>query len=1225
MSGCYDDSALWESVNDHETRISKLEKLCNEMNANISSLKTIVEALQTNDYVTSVTPVTEDGKEVGYTITFSKSGAITIYHGKDGADGTPGADGKDGTDGQTPVIGVRQDTDGVWYWTLNGEWLLDDSGNKIPTTGKDGADGEDGKDGVDGSDGAPGAEGADGSDGQDGAPGQDGKDGITPQLKIEDGYWYVSYDNGASWTEVGKAVGENGKDGEDGTDGDSFFRSVTQDDANVYFTLADGTVIALPKKVSLSIKFDSEDLVVMAPNSTRDIRYTVTSVLPDVEVEALSSGDVQAKVVPDETGESTGVIRVRIPGDSIDEYCKVVVLVSNGEKVIMRTLTFEEEAIEVVDEAKVTANAEGGEVELLYLSNVECEVVIPEDAKSWISVVPATRAMEKQTITLKLEPNKGAARSAEVMIQSIDKDLSLIYTVSQEPDSDYQLALEREALIAIYNALDGENWANNENWCSDKPVEEWYGLGVDMYGSVTSLSMYNNGASGEIPSEIGQLKKLTYLDIGDKNISSIPKEIGMLTELKYLRIGGHLITTIPKEIDKLLNLTYLGIWGASIIDFQPTLSNFTNVEQAQLFLKNLTHIPQGLFNMRNLKTLEYEGLFEVIPENFKELQQLEYLSFTYSDMRGATIPLWLSELKNLRYLSLYGCRLTGEIPEELGELTNLEQLELGYNNLTGTIPESFANLTKLRELNIKYANLYGQIPQEIVDMPWFQYRWGEILLGNQFDMSGIELKGPEFSFTDIKGILYDSKDIYESNKYTIFYQWRPSEYPETTQLLKELYEKYHDKGLEIIADTGDSIEEITALNTPWINFIRGYETGNHVYVNEDPYYEIDAYPMHYWGIPCITVIDSDLKVVYSNLIHDFGIDYFLAKEFGDIDVYESSDYSQDGVVKTLQTATVGNGIDIVLMGDAYSDREIADGSYEADMKYMYDNLFTQEPFKTHKDMFNVYYVNVVSMTEGYDYAGAALGGYFGDGTLVGGNDNKCFEYALNAITEEEMDEALIIVAMNSDAYAGTCYMYYPESATGDYGSGPAVAYFPKGGDQTTFAQLLHHEANGHGFAKLADEYTYEDMGAVPTDYVTQTRDQQNNWGWWKNVDFTSDPEQVRWSYFLEDERYANEGLGVFEGGLTYWSGVWRPTENSIMRYNIGGFNAPSREAIYYRIHKLAYGDSWEYDYEDFVEYDAVNRASSASAPQKSRGNYVERRFEPTTPPVIVNKSWRDVK
>ena len=359
-------------------------------------------------------------------------------------------------------------------------------------------------------------------------------------------------------------------------------------------------------------------------------------------------------------------------------------------------------------------------------------------------------------------------------------------------------------------------------------------------------------------------------------------------------------------------------------------------------------------------------------------------------------------------------------------------------------------------------------------------------------------------------------------------------------------------------------------------------------------------------------------------------DYIKPYDFGDLsefypDYYISTDYSQDGKVMTLQTATVGNGIDVVLMGDAYSDREIADGSYASDMRYMYDNLFTQEPFKTHKSMFNVYYVNVVSMTEGYENAGAALGGYFGDGTLVGGNDNKCFEYALNAITEDEMDEALIIVAMNSDAYAGTCYMYYPESATGTYGNGPSVAYFPKGDNEETFAQLLHHEANGHGFAKLADEYAYEDMGAVPSDYMTETRNQQSNWGWWKNVDFTSDPEQVRWSYFLEDERYANEGLGVFEGGLTYWSGVWRPTEDSIMRYNTGGFNAPSREAIYYRIHKLAYGDSWEYDYEDFVEYDKVNRSTSASAPQKTRRNYVERPLEPTAAPVVVGKSWRDAR
>lgn len=358
--------------------------------------------------------------------------------------------------------------------------------------------------------------------------------------------------------------------------------------------------------------------------------------------------------------------------------------------------------------------------------------------------------------------------------------------------------------------------------------------------------------------------------------------------------------------------------------------------------------------------------------------------------------------------------------------------------------------------------------------------------------------------------------------------------------------------------------------------------------------------------------------------------YFEAYDYGDLsefypDYYFSTDYSADGTFKTLQTATVGNGIDVVLMGDAYSDRQIADGTYEADMEYMYEKLFTEEPFLTYKEMFNVYYVNVVSKTEGYDNPGSAFDCFFGDGTLVGGTDSKCFEYALNAISEERMDEALVIVAMNSNAYAGTCYMYHPTNPTGTYGSGPSVAYFPKGDDPQTFAQLLHHEANGHGFAKLADEYAYENLGEISSDEVSTTREQQSAWGWWKNVDFTSDPEKVRWSHFLEDERYQYDGLGVFEGGLTYWTGVWRSTENSIMRYNTGGFNAPCREAIYYRIHKLAYGDSWEYDYETFVEYDAVNRATSASAPKKARRNYVELPPEPTTPPVIVGRTWKDAE
>lgn len=264
----FDDSEIWSELKDHEERIVKLESLCNQMNTNITSLQTIIIALQNNDYVTNIVPIKEGNKEIGYTITFAKSGSITIYHGqdgkdgedgKDGIDGKDGEDGKDGTDGQdgsAPVIGVKQDADGIWYWTLNGTWLLDDSGNKIPTTGMDGQDGEDGKDGTNGTD---------GTDGKDGVDGTDGKDGITPQLKIEDGYWYLSYDNGSTWQKLGKATGNNGLDGvngSDGEDGDSIIDSITQDEENVYFNLTDGTLITLPKRNVDTIVF--EDLNVKA-------------------------------------------------------------------------------------------------------------------------------------------------------------------------------------------------------------------------------------------------------------------------------------------------------------------------------------------------------------------------------------------------------------------------------------------------------------------------------------------------------------------------------------------------------------------------------------------------------------------------------------------------------------------------------------------------------------------------------------------------------------------------------------------------------------------------------------------------------------------------------------------------------------------------------------------------------------------------------------------------
>ena len=349
-------------------------------------------------------------------------------------------------------------------------------------------------------------------------------------------------------------------------------------------------------------------------------------------------------------------------------------------------------------------------------------------------------------------------------------------------------------------------------------------------------------------------------------------------------------------------------------------------------------------------------------------------------------------------------------------------------------------------------------------------------------------------------------------------------------------------------------------------------------------------------------------------------EYIRGYHYADLpqpDYYISKDFSRDGTVTRLQKATRGNGIDVVLMGDAFSDRQIADGTYRSVMDKMAAAFFSEEPYTTCRDLFNVYAVDVVSATEGYEHAGQALSGWFGNGTQVGGNDTKCMDYARKVVGDDRMNDVLIIVAMNSPRYAGTCYMYYPSG--GDYGCGTSVAYFPIGDDDEGLAQLVHHEAGGHGFAKLDDEYSYD--GEISQAEI-EGKKNVGPLGWWKNVDFTSDPDEVKWTRFLRDERYKFDGLGVFEGACTYSKGAWRPTENSIMRHNTGGYNAPSREAIWYRIHKLAYGESWQYDYEEFVAYDAVNRKTSAGAAPS-----VGRRFDlnraPTHPPVVIPRRWNE--
>ena len=328
-----------------------------------------------------------------------------------------------------------------------------------------------------------------------------------------------------------------------------------------------------------------------------------------------------------------------------------------------------------------------------------------------------------------------------------------------------------------------------------------------------------------------------------------------------------------------------------------------------------------------------------------------------------------------------------------------------------------------------------------------------------------------------------------------------------------------------------------------------------------------------------------------------------------IQTYTSSDYSQDGKVTKIHSATVGKGIDVVFVGDAFADKD-----QELFNKYVElgkEAFFTEEPFKSTKDRFNIYRIGSVSKNgiitqEGGDTKFSAE---FGQGTSIGGEDEAVFSFVKKYIPSVDLTKTIVFVIINKAKYAGTCWMY---------SNNQAICYVPLCRNETDYAQTLRHEGCGHGFGKLADEYFYTSQGTIPADRITELKMWKLlSYGFYENVDLTSDPEKIAWSKFISDSRYSGK-VGVYEGGYTYVYGVYRPTDYSIMRHNTGGFNAPSREAIYKKIMKFSEGDAWKFDYETFVKFDAPARSAEAVTRAAAQNAAVdEANFIPLAPPVMV--------
>ena len=456
-TSCYDDMELRESIEDLEGRVTTLETLCTEMNSNISALTTLVQAMQKGDYVVSVSPLIEDGVEVGYRIVFKESGVVDLYHGKDGADGEngkDGADGKDGANGQdgingadghTPVLGTKQDTDGAYYWTIDGEWVLDGEGNKIPLVTV----------------------------------------GATPQLKIEDETWFVSYDDGKTWEELGAAVSVGIKD-------------IKEENGELVITMADGTVIAVPLGSPMKVVLGEFDATALQFGADLEIPYTVEGVEGDVVVFLLKEGAAFEAELVEESALAGKVVVKQLAEAQTESKGKV------GIFAVAEDGTTVSQAVRLVsgvfyaaegNQETYSVEAAGGNVEFKVATNAAFEV---KTGAEWITYVE-TKAIEEKTLTFAVAANEGEARETTVEVAS--GDIVLSFTVAQ---AGGYVPVPEESLVGAYKiqkfwvyggtgpGYGGAGWVDlhNKTWWFDETTGHGIKAELDNYIEFT-LTEFN--------------------------------------------------------------------------------------------------------------------------------------------------------------------------------------------------------------------------------------------------------------------------------------------------------------------------------------------------------------------------------------------------------------------------------------------------------------------------------------------------------------------------------------------------------------------------------------------------------------------------------------------------------------------------------------------------------------------------------------------------------------
>ena len=739
------------------------------------------------------------------------------------------------------------------------------------------------------------------------------------------------------------------------------------------------------------------------------------------------------------------------------------------------------------------------------------------------------------------------------------------------------------------------------------------------------VANFDTDGDGEISKE--EALAITKIIVGTKDIESLAG-IEHMANLTELRCEGPWSFFEPEEdpegklktldVSKNVNLTilYCGFNQLTSLD----VTNNPKIEQLRCAGNNLNSLDVS----KNTELIEFEAYNNRLSSiDVSNNPELEYIDLTNNQIKSIDV----SNNPELDYIDLTNNQI---ISIDVSKNLKLERITCSDNKLTSI---DVTNNQKLTKLNISGNSIVeidlGNNP-ELKHLICNKNKISELELSNNKKLERLNVNDnnlasltvnccPEIKTLKANNNLIKEMDISELTSLSDFYcSGNPLE---TLYVFDGQIDAINNKEIPsttkiVVKGTEPGEDEVFTV-TPTLFDIDGYEQDITMTVTANISYSIDSQPE--WiskksdnsGVYTFTVSANTTsssrrgEIIFKNANNSF----LTVTVKQRIQTYTSSDYSQDGQVTRIHSATVGKGIDVVFVGDAFADKD--QDLFNKYVELGKEAFFTEEPFRSTMNRFNIYRIGSVSKNgiiaqEGGDTKFSAQ---FGQGTYVGGDNNLVNSFVKASIPSVDLTKTIIFVIINKAKYAGTCHMF---------SNNQAVCYVPLCRNENEYAQTLRHEGCGHGFGKLADEYFYDSMGRIPDDEVSELKKWKGfAYGFHENVDLTSDPNTILWSKFISDSRYSGK-VGVHEGGYTYPYGVYRPTHNSIMRYNTGGFNAPSREAIYKKIMKFSEGDAWTYDYETFVAFDAPARSAKAVTRAAAQCAAVDKaNFIPLAPPVMV--------